>query len=128
MADDDKQMKDDFEYSRQTYYDLIEKGQDALEEMIVVAKNLEHPRAFEVVAAMMKNISDVNDRLMDLHKKKVSMTQAEKNDSITTKNITNNTSVFIGSTSDLQRLMLDMDNKKSDIIDNVEEIKIKDEK
>ena len=127
MADDDKQMKDDFEYSRQTYYDLIEKGQDALEEMIVVAKNLEHPRAFEVVAAMMKNISDVNDRLMDLHKKKVSMTQAEKNDSTTTKNITNNTSVFIGSTSDLQRLMLDMDNKTSNIIDNVEEIKIKDE-
>ena len=128
MADDDKQMKDDFEYSRQTYYDLIEKGQDALEEMIVVAKNLEHPRAFEVVAAMMKNISDVNDRLMDLHKKKVSMTQAEKNDSTTTKNITNNTSVFIGSTSDLQRLMLDMDNKTTNIIDNVEEIKIKDEK
>lgn len=127
MADDDKQMKDDFEYSRQTYYDLIEKGQDALEEMIVVAKNLEHPRAFEVVAAMMKNISDVNDRLMDLHKKKVSMTQAEKNDSTTTKNITNNTSVFIGSTSDLQRLMLDMDNKTTNIIDNVEEIKIKDE-
>ena len=125
---DDKQMKDDFEYSRQTYYDLIEKGQDALEEMIVVAKNLEHPRAFEVVAAMMKNISDVNDRLMDLHKKKVSMTQAEKNDSTTTKNITNNTSVFIGSTSDLQRLMLDMDNKTTNIIDNVEEIKIKDEK
>lgn len=120
MSDNDKQIDDDFEYSRKTYYDLIEKGQDALEEMIQVARALEHPRAFEVVATMMKNISDVNDRLMDLHKKKANMLPAT-NDSNNTKSITNNnTAVFIGSTSDLQKLMLDMNN---DVIENVEEIK-----
>jgi hypothetical protein len=120
MPDNDKQIDDDFEYSRKTYYDLIEKGQDALEEMIQVARALEHPRAFEVVATMMKNISDVNDRLMDLHKKKANMQPATA-DSNNTKSITNNnTAVFIGSTTDLQKLMLDMNN---DVIENVEEIK-----
>jgi hypothetical protein len=120
MPDNDKQIDDDFEYSRKTYYDLIEKGQDALEEMIQVARALEHPRAFEVVATMMKNISDVNDRLMDLHKKKANM-QPVAADSNNTKSITNNnTAVFIGSTTDLQKLMLDMNN---DVIENVEEIK-----
>ena len=52
MSED--RVDDDFEYSRRTYYDLIEKGQGALEEMMEVAKQLEHPRAFEVVSGMIK--------------------------------------------------------------------------
>ena len=101
--------EDDFDYSRRTYYDLIEKGNSALEDMIEVARALEHPRAFEVVSGMIKNVSDVNDKLMDLHKKKK---EFEKKDVVAqvADNTTNN--VFIGSTSDLQRMLLQHDEDK----------------
>ena len=68
MTDDDK-VKSDYDKSRETYYDLIEKGQDALSMMMEVARESEHPRAYEVLSGMIKNISDVNDKLMDLNKK-----------------------------------------------------------
>lgn len=120
---EDKTVSDDFEYSRRTYYDLIEKGQAALEQMIDVAQAIEHPRAYEVVSGMIKNISDVNDRLMDLHKKKVSM----KKDDDGPKQITNNTSVFIGSTNDLQKIINDMKDEEAKIINDVEYIEAKNE-
>ena len=91
----------DYEYSRETYYDLIEKGKDALEDMINVARESEHPRAFEVLSGMIKNISDVNDRLMDLNKKKKDLDRKEeiKNIAKTTNNL------FVGSTAELQKLL-----------------------
>lgn len=95
---------DDFDYSRRTYYDLIEKGNSALDDMIEVARNLEHPRAFEVVATLIKNTSDVNDRLMDLHKKKKDF---EKKDTIPE---TTNNNLFVGSTVDLQKMLKNMNN------------------
>lgn len=125
MIDSDNAIND-FEYSRRTYYDLITKGQDALEEMIEVAKALEHPRAFEVVAGMIKNISDVNDRLADLHKKKKDYMKKEdpkKDPAITS--TTNN--VFIGSTTDLQRMLQDMNNRQDNIIDITSRIENKDD-
>ena len=69
MADEKNNLKNDYDYSRETYYELIEKGKDALENMIEVARESEHPRAYEVLSGMIKNVSDVNDRLMDLNKK-----------------------------------------------------------
>ena len=65
----EKNIDKDYETSRDTYNDLIEKGRESLELMIEVARESEHPRAFEVLSGMMKNISDVNDKLMDLNKK-----------------------------------------------------------
>ena len=59
----------DYEYSRDTYYELLEKGKDALDTMVEVARESEHPRAYEVLSGMIKNLSDVNDKLMDLNKK-----------------------------------------------------------
>jgi len=91
----------DYDYSRSTYYELIEKGKESLDLMIEVARESEHPRAFEVLAGMVKNISDVNDRLMDLNKKQKEMKAPGKNEA---KQITNN-NVFLGSTTDLQKLL-----------------------
>lgn len=117
MTDSDAAFKD-FEYSRKTYYDLIEKGQDALEEMMEVAKALEHPRAFEVVAGMIKNISDVNDRLAELHKKrKAYMKDEDKKEEIASSNNTTNNNVFIGSTNDLRAIVMAMDESDKDIVD-----------
>lgn len=115
---DKNDINDDFEYSKRTYYDLIEKGQGALEEMIEVARALEHPRAFEVVSGMIKNISDVNDRLMDLHKKKKVIDAPVKNEE--PKQITNNTAVFMGSTTDLQKMIADMNDNENKVIDDIE--------
>ena len=100
MADEENNLKNDYDYSRETYYELIEKGKDALENMIEVARESEHPRAYEVLSGMIKNVSDVNDRLMDLNKKQKEINREEvKQVSSTTNN------VFLGSTSDLQKLL-----------------------
>ena len=100
MSDSDK-INNDYEYSRETYYELVEKGKQSLELMIEVARESEHPRAFEVLSGMIKNISDVNDRLMDLNKKKKDI---DKKEEIKKKaNTTNN--LFVGSTADLQKIL-----------------------
>ena len=98
----DENVENDYEYSKRTYYDLIEKGQNALDDMIDVARNLEHPRAYEVASGMIKNVSDVNDRLMDLNKKKKDF---YKNDTKQIEGNTTNNNLLVGSTTDLQRML-----------------------
>ena len=98
-ARDTENIKSDYDYSRETYYDLLEKGKESMELMIEVARESEHPRAFEVLSNMMKNMADINDKLMDLNKKNKDITQQEVKQ---LGNTTNN--VFLGSTDDLQRL------------------------
>lgn len=102
---EDKNVNTDYEYSRDTYYELIEKGRESLELMIEVARESEHPRAFEVLSGMIKNISDVNDKLMDLNKKNKDIKQEPKQ--IGQDGATTNNNVFIGSTADLQRILRD---------------------
>ena len=98
---EEKNVDNDYKYSRDTYYELVEKGKQSLELMIEVARESEHPRAFEVLSGMIKNISDVNDRLMDLNKKKKDLDRKEeiKNIAKTTNNL------FVGSTAELQKLL-----------------------
>ena len=105
MSDSDK-INNDYEYSRETYYELVEKGKQSLELMIEVARESEHPRAFEVLSGMIKNISDVNDRLMDLNKKKKDIDKKEEIKKIA--NTTNN--LFVGSTADLQKILKNENN------------------
>ena len=70
--------------------------------MIEVARESEHPRAFEVLSGMMKNMADINDKLMDLNKKEKEINESDDKKQIG--NTTNN-NVFLGSTADLQRLL-----------------------
>ena len=98
---EEKNIDNDYKYSRDTYYELVEKGKQSLELMIEVARESEHPRAFEVLSGMIKNISDVNDRLMDLNKKKKDIDKREEVKKIA--NTTNN--LFVGSTTELQKLL-----------------------
>lgn len=114
MSDDktnDKNIRDDYTTSRETYRDLIEKGTESMELMIEVARESEHPRAFEVLSGMMKNMADVTDKLMDLNKKHKEINQTDEPKQIggtTTNNL------FVGTTTDLQRLI---QNEKQ--VDNV---------
>ena len=107
LPPEEKNVDNDYKFSRYTYYELVEKGKESLELMIEVARESEHPRAFEVLSGMIKNISDVNDRLMDLNKKKKDLDKREEIQKIA--NTTNN--LFVGSTTELQKLL------KKDIID-----------
>ncbi len=96
-------IKTDYEYSRDTYYELLEKGKHSLETMMEVARESEHPRAFEVLSNMIKNLSDVNDRLMDLNKKHKDLEEPLKRVEHQQNNI------FLGSTADLQKLLKEND-------------------
>lgn len=103
MASDSDKINNDYEYSRQTYYELIEKGRDALDLAIEIAQQSEHPRAIEVLSGMIKNVADVNDKLMDLNKKNKDINKKDEPVKALEGTTTNN--VFIGSTSDLQRML-----------------------
>jgi hypothetical protein len=104
---DDDTVKNDFDYSRETYYDLLEKGREAMEDMIHVARESEHPRAYEVLFSGIKHLSDVNDKLMDLNKKNKDI--ASKDQPKQVENQQNN--FFVGSTTELQK-MLQQQNEK----------------
>ena len=124
---DDNNIKSDYDKSRETYYDLIEKGQDALSMMMEVARESEHPRAYEVLSGMIKNVADVNDKLMDLNKKNKDI---NKSDVPALDNATTNNNVFIGSTTDLQRMLQDVKTEQPEAkVNNVIDItpRIKDE-
>jgi len=107
---DSDYIKTDYEYSRETYYDLIEKGKSSLETMMEVARESEHPRAFEVLATMIKNVSDVNDRLMDLNKKNrdINLKDQPQKQQAQIENQQNN--IFLGSTAELQKLLQQTNN------------------
>jgi len=107
---EEKRIKDDYEYSRDTYYEILEKGKESMELMIEVARESEHPRAFEVLSTMMKNMADVNDKLMDLNNKNKDINKED--DPKQLGNTTNN--LFVGTTTDLQRLI---QNEKNVVID-----------
>ena len=98
----EKKLNDDFEYSRATYYELLEKGKESLEDMMEVSRSSEHPRAYEVLSNLIKNMADVNDKLMDLNKKRKDMDKKEEKLIGST---TNN--LFVGTTADLQKLLQD---------------------
>jgi DNA-binding PadR family transcriptional regulator len=98
---EDRNIKNDYEYSRDTYYELLEKGKESLELMVEVARESEHPRAFEVLSTMMKNMADINDKLMDLNKKNKDINRKDEPQQLG--NTTNN--LFVGTTTDLQRLL-----------------------
>jgi hypothetical protein len=95
----------DYEYSRETLYDLIEKGREGIEEMIEVARQSEHPRAYEVLAGLIKDTANTSEKLMDLHRKIKSIDQMmlpSPEQSTTTNNL------FVGSTTELQKMLTDL--------------------
>jgi predicted house-cleaning noncanonical NTP pyrophosphatase (MazG superfamily) len=96
-------IQDDYDKSRGNLHDLLTQGQDALTHALSVAKQSEHPRAFEVVGNLMKQLADVNQQLMDLHQQKAKLDgpKAAKQE------ITNN-AIFVGSTAELTKMIKSM--------------------
>lgn len=96
-------LDDDFEYARGNLYQVIEQGSHALADLLEVAQASQHPRAFEVVATLVRTLSDANMTLMDLTKKKEDI-QSERDGGHKGPNTVNN-NLFVGSTGDLQKLI-----------------------
>ena len=87
----------DAEYSRANYYNLIEKGNEALDGILEVARESQHPRAYEVAANMIKNLSDVTEKLMILQKQQLEL---NPKDAAPT-NVNVDKAIFVGSTAEL---------------------------
>ena len=103
-----QQVEDDFDYARKNLYDVIGKSQEALEDMIDVARQSQHPRAYEVLNQMIKNVADISKDLLDLQKKKKDLVKQEIQDGPQTVN--NN--LFVGTTADLNRMIEEAQAKK----------------
>ena len=101
-GDKDDQVKD-YEYTRGELYSLIEQGQEAVQGALEVAQESGHPRAYEVAVAAMKHVSEMTEKLQDLHKKMKALDEETKGP----KNITNN-AMFVGSTTELQKMLKEM--------------------
>ena len=100
--EDDKKedVDNDYKYSRENYYNLIERGQDAIQGILDVAKEGQHPRAYEVALAGIKNVADTVDKLQDLQAKLKELKQLPKTSNANIKN-----ALFVGSTAELQKML-----------------------
>ena len=101
QADVPEDVDNDYKYARENLYGVIEKGTDALDNLIDLAKASEHPRAFEVVAQLTKTLVDANKDLLDIQKKVKDLKIEDKKEN--PKNVTN--SLFVGSTAELQKMI-----------------------
>ena len=93
-------VDNDHKNSREYYYNLIEKGQEAIEGILDVAKEGQHPRAYEVALAGIKNVADTVDKLQDLNKKLKDLKELPKTANANIKN-----ALFVGSTAELQKML-----------------------
>ena len=91
----------DFQYTRENLYNIIERGQDAMEGILHVAQETEHPRAYEVVGQLMDKLTNANKELINMHKQ---VKDIKKEDPVSSpQNVTN--ALFVGSTAELQKLL-----------------------
>ena len=90
----------DYKYSRENLYSLVERGQDAIDGIVQLAKDTDHPRAYEVAGNLIKNVGEVTEKLLQLQEK-----MKKLNDEIvkTPNRVENN--LFVGSTAELQKLI-----------------------
>ena len=93
-------MESDYEYQRQNFYNLVERGTDAVEGILELAKESDHPRAYEVAGNLIKQVAEVTEKLGDLQEKMRKLKEVPNN---APKNVTN--ALFVGSTAELQKML-----------------------
>lgn len=104
---EESKADEDFELVRSNLKELTDKGTWALDDLIELAKTSQHPKAFEVVAALIKTLADTNVNIMDAHLKLKLTKKTEKGEAPPPGTTNNNIekAVFVGSTADLQRMI-----------------------
>ena len=108
--EDDKKadVDNDYKYSRDNYYNLVEKGQEAIQGILDIAKEGQHPRAYEVAGQLIGQVAQTVDKLQDLQKKLKDLKELPKSANTQIKN-----ALFVGSTNELQKML---NRKKEDEI------------
>ena len=97
-------VDNDYKYSRENYYNLIERGQEAIEGILDIAREGQHPRAYEVAGQLIGQVGQTVDKLQDLQKKLKDLKELPKTANANIKN-----ALFVGSTAELQKML----NKKT---------------
>ena len=92
--------EDDFKYSRENLYHIIERGQDALSGILQVAQETDHPRAYEVAGQLLKTNAENTEKLVNLQTTKKKLRDIEQ-----PQRVTNNNTLFVGSTKELQQII-----------------------
>jgi len=93
-------VESDYEYQRQNFYNLVERGTDAVEGILELAKESDHPRAYEVAGNLIKQVAEVTEKLGDLQEKMRKLKEVPNN---APKSVTN--ALFVGSTAELQKML-----------------------
>ena len=93
-------LDNDYTYSRENYYNLIERGQEAVQGILDVAREGQSPRAYEVAGQLIKNVGDITDKLLDLQKKVKDIDDDKPKGPTTVNN-----ALFVGSTAELAKLL-----------------------
>jgi len=101
-APEDKDPDIDFETGRKNLYNLLDKGNEAIDGILNLAKEGEHPRAYEVAGQLIKTVSEVSQNLLDLQDK---LKKIKEVPNTAPKNVTN--ALFVGSTTELQKMLKD---------------------
>jgi len=105
INDKTNKIEDDYEITRNNLRLILQQGQSALMKALDVAHQSEHPRAFEVVGNLMKQLADVNQQLLDLHQQKQKLDNPKD---VSKKEVTNNNAIFVGSTAELSKMLNNM--------------------
>ncbi len=99
---DEEDIENDYNYQRQNFYKLVDQGSNAIEGILELAKEGEHPRAYEVAGNLIKQVAEVTEKLGDLQEKMRKLKEVPNN---AQKNVTN--ALFVGSTKELQNMVKD---------------------
>ena len=99
-------MESDYKYGRETLYNLVERGQDAIDGILDLCKETEHPRAYEVAGQLIKTVGDTAEKLLDLQKKMKDL--SNENEGVKTQH----NHLYVGSTSELQKFLKKEKNKE----------------
>ena len=99
VSSNEQDKGNDYKYSREIFYGLVERGQDAIEGILDIAKESEHPRVYEVAGQLIKTVGETTEKLIDLQAK---MKELDKDNSMPDK-VQNN--LFVGSSAELQKLL-----------------------
>mgnify|MGYP003640982908 FL=1 len=97
---DEQDIDNDYKYQRENFYNLIERGQDAIDGILDLARESEHPRSYEVAGNLIKQVAEVTEKLGDLQGK---MKKLKEVPNSAPKNVTN--ALFVGSTAELQKML-----------------------
>ena len=102
VVNENQDIDNDYEYQRQNFYNLVERGNDAITGILELAKESEHPRTYEVAGNLIKQVAEVTEKLGDLQEKMKKLKEVPDN---APKNVTN--ALFVGSTAELQKMLKD---------------------